>query len=128
MLGKNTFSIELSKERSIRTTGEEDLVRFLTISLAINGITSESNSPLILKTFEGLTGLTEVEVAGAARNFAMTLKRLMEEPIDANASVLERSRQKNAYQEQPLELCKRCLEPHEDGARVWSTRPFPRIR
>lgn len=172
LLAKHTFSIELSKERSIRTTGEEDLasltcttlwmwnstfrtqfyqitrlriilkllqeegserltagaissrqqnmkwfkemksdfevllgwlqtsgtVRFLTISLAINGITSESNDPLILKTFEGWTGLTEVEVAGAHRNFAMTLKRMMEEPIDANASVLERSRQKNACQ------------------------------
>lgn len=156
LFGKNTFSIELSRERSIRITGVEDLsnltcttlwmwnstfrtqfyqitrlriilgliqyegserlragtistrqqnmkwfkemksdievllgwlqtsgsVKFLTISLAINGITSESNDPLILKTFEGWTGLTEVEVAGAPRNFAMTLKRMMEEPID----------------------------------------------
>ncbi len=172
LFGKNTFSIELSKERSIRTTREEDLanltcttlwmwnstfrtqfyqitrlriivrllqdqgserltegaistrqqnmkwfkemksdievllgwlqtsssVRYLTISLSINGITSESNCPLILKTFEGWTGLTEVEVVGAPRNFAMNLKRMMEEPIDANASVLERSSQKNACQ------------------------------
>lgn len=172
LFAKNTFSIELSKERSTRTTGEEDLasltcttlwmwnstfrmqfyqitrlrillklvqdegserltagaissrqqnmkwfkemksdievllgwlqtsgsVRFLTISLAINGITSESNDPLILKTFQGWTGLTEVKIAGAPRNFAMTLKRMMEEPIDAKASVLERSRQKNACQ------------------------------
>lgn len=172
LFGKNTFSIELSKERSIRTTREEDLanltcttlwmwnstfrtqfyqitrlritvrllqdqgserltagaistrrknmkwfkemksdievllgwlqtsssVRYLTLSLSINGIISESNCPLILKTFEGWTGLTEVEVVGAPRNFAMNLKRMMEEPIDANASVLERSRQKNACQ------------------------------
>lgn len=68
------------------------------MSLAINGITSESNSPLILKTFEGWAGLTEVEVAGAPTNFAITLKRLMEEPIDSNVSVLERLRQKNACQ------------------------------
>lgn len=73
-------------------------VKYLALSLSINGITSESNSPLILKTFEGWTGLTEVEVVGAPRNFAMTLKRMMEEPVDANANVLERSRQKNACQ------------------------------
>lgn len=172
LFGKNTFSIELSKERSIRTTREEDLtnltcttlwmwnstfrtqfyqitrlriivrllqdqgserltegaistrqqnmkwfkemksdievllgwlqtsssVRYLTISLSINGTTSESNCPLILRTFEGWTGLTEVEVIGAPRHFAMSLKGMMEAPIDANVSVLERSRQKNACQ------------------------------
>lgn len=153
LYGKNTFSIELSKERSIRTTREEDLanptgttlwmwnstfrtqfyqitrlriivrllqdrgseqlteranssrqqnmkwfkemksdievllgwlqtsssVRYLSINLCINGTTSESNCPLILRTFEGWTGLTEVEVIGAPRNFAMNLKRMMEE-------------------------------------------------
>lgn len=172
LFGKNTFSIELSKDGSIHTTGQEDLtnfncttfwmwnstfriqfyqitrlhiivrlrqdpgserlsgdaistrqqnikcfkemksdiemllgwlqtssrVRYLTISLFINGITSESNCPQILRTFEGWTGLTEVEVIGAPRMFAMNLKRIMEEQMDANASVLERSRQKNACQ------------------------------
>lgn len=172
LFGKNTFSIELSKERSIHTTREEDLtnltcttlwmwnstfrtqfyqitrlriivrlrqdrglerstegaistrqqnmkwfkemksdmevllgwlqtsssVKYLTISLSINGTTSESNCPLILRTFEGWTGLTEVEVIGAPRNFAMNLKGMMEESIHAKASVLERSRQRNACQ------------------------------
>lgn len=170
LFGKNTFSIELSKENSIQTTGQEDLtnlncttfwmwnstfrtqfyqitrlhiivrlrqdpgserlsegaistrqqnmkwfkemksdiemllgwlqtsssVRCLTISLSVNGITSESNCPQILRTFEGWTGLTEVEVLGAPRMFAMNLKEIMEEPMDANASVLGRSRQENA--------------------------------
>lgn len=172
LLGKNTFSIELSKGRSIHATGQEDLtslncttlwmwssnfrkqfyqitrlhivvrlrqdpgsgrlsegaistrqqnmkwfkemksdiemllgwlqtsssVRYLTISLSINEITSESNCPQILRTFEGWTGLTEVEVIGAPRMFAMNLKKIMEDPMDANVSVLERSRQKNACQ------------------------------
>lgn len=170
LFGKNIFSIELSIERSIRTTREEELtnptcttlwmwnstfrtqlyqisrlrivvrlrqdqgserltegaittrqqnmkwfkemksdievllgwlqtsssVKYLTISLSINGTMSESNCPLILRTFEGWTGLTEVEVIGAPRNFATNLKRIMEESTDANATVLERSRQKFA--------------------------------
>lgn len=179
LFGKNTFSIELSKESSIHTTSQEDLsklncttfwmwnstfrtkfyqitrlhiivrlrqepgserlsegaistrqqnmdwfremksdiemllgwlqtsssVRCLTISLSINGITSESNCPQILRTFEGWTGLTKVEVIGAPRMFAMNLKRIMEGPMNTNASVLGRSRQKNACQRGPLEPC-----------------------
>lgn len=73
-------------------------VRYLTISLCINGTTSESNCPQILRTFEGWTGLTEVAVIGAPRIFAMDLKRTMEKQIRPNAIVLERSRQKNECQ------------------------------